>query len=608
MKKSQLLIFSFLVTFIGMCNVNISVYADESYKITHFKEKININRDGSAKVIYNLTYKFDDDMNGFYVNQPLDGGIKVKEPIIANVNGQKLVNFDGKKLGLEIINKPENKIFKIHYPVKQNNTYNVGLSYDVKNYVKRYKDVGEINKYIIGDNWDVDLNNVDILVTLPQKNQQKFATFSHNFIDEKFVGDKQQGTYRLKTDLITANEPVELHAYFDQSTINLASQVNENKRENIDQQEKQLAKKYRVKKMVVKIIQIILIGSFLIPLIIIVYANRYFIKKRDEASIIKDKLNNFDLPSNLQPAVVQVQLEGVNFNESTAFNATLMDLMARNYLDVSLDQKEKINVKKRDLLQFTLKKYDEQLCEFEIIVLKVLFGDKNFSKIGSIAFSRAFRDQHGQTVKRYVQKLPEFKKLVKKHAKSYELIDVTANNKFNVLKQFSFWAGLIIVVIYNVILLMNNFATINEFYISVGILMLISVFFIFISVLKKKSIYLKNKWQEANDWFNFKNMLKNIGEFDIKQVTDVILWDRYLAYAVALGVGKEVSDALAKYLPNDTDNTSLKDIQIYSIFTMLNMNQGSVFNTDFDSIGSSSGSMGGFSSGGSGSSGGGGAF
>ena len=118
-------------------------------------------------------------------------------------------------------------------------------------------------------------------------------------------------------------------------------------------------------------------------------------------------------------------------------------------------------------------------------------------------------------------------------------------------------------------------------------------------------------------WQAFKNFLNDFGTFDIKELPEIALWERYMVYAVIFGLAKKVQAAM---------NVKIKEFDIndpyynpylnswlyydlnYSLVSAINDSVASSINAANAQSMSSSGSGfgGGFSSGGGGGFGGGG--
>lgn len=606
--KKWLLVFSLCFTLVSI--KTITVCADD-YRIDKFYETIAIDNAGDAQINYDLTYQFDATKHGFFINQTLGQKQAISQPITAIVNGEKLSGYRANSnRGLEILKENANQVFKLHYPIEADQTYRMQLTYKIKNFIKRYRDVAVINQAIIGDNWDVDLGNVDIKILLPNRMQKQFAVYTHSFTEAKFIGDANTGQYRLQASAIDANTQIELHAYFDQNSVPLAPQSKQNMATKITQQEQALRIKRQkaiAKRTTLKKITYLF---FVVAVIILLFGNVYRFRRQQRALVNNAKINSYDLPSDLRPAIVAAQLQARNLNVNNAFNATLMDLIARKYLKIdstkpfSKQKSQKANAK---LMKIVFNKVTDELSDFELKVLNVLFGDLHNLQVGMSVAVKDFSNNESTVAKRYQKNITKFKTQVITAAQQHQLIDVQADAKFGGINILAALVATLGTIWHGFLIFSNQFSnpTISE--LGVFALLVIVTGGIYVYAFRAPKIYLASQWQVAQDWGNFRRMLKNIGEFDVKQVTDVILWDRYLAYAIALGVGQEASKALAKYLPDNQQLNLADGVGLYVVFSMLNANSNGngVFSSNFSSSG---GSLGGFSSGGSGSGSGGGAF
>ncbi|CAH0418170.1 DUF2207 domain-containing protein [Periweissella ghanensis] len=609
MKKWALIVCSVLVS-LFVFHMK-PVYADDDYEITHFNEHINVNADGSAALNYQLTYKFDDAMHGFLIRQGLEKGLQVKGPVVAKVNNQAIGKYTGGNQGLEIVNGDASQTFKVHYPIKAGQTYQLNVQYQLGNFAQRYTDIGEINNFVIGENWEVDLNNVDITVQLPHGQQKLFGTYTHTKSTGKFVGDAQAGLYKLTAPQIDAGQAVELHSYFDQQTLVQAPQIKHAQLAHFKAVEAKIAANIKRAQRIVVLAQWVAGILVILGLICAIYARQYWVKRRNRALGSYVPLHNYELPSQLAPAIVANQLydSGVDVNE--AFNATMMDLTARHYLAVGqkVDLGKFVNSRKAtNNLEFTLLKLDDHLLPFELLVIQILFGEDYTNQIGAKVAVKDFKHAHSPVVKRYGKLLNKLSDTLRTDSQDNKIIDTQANFFYRSMKGFAAVLATIGAIIYGGLLLLSTNMVVNSVTIISGILLVIIAIGLIGFAARRTLLYQTDHWRIAQDWFDFGSMLKNVGEFDIKQVPDVTLWDRYMGYAVVLGAGAEVMHALAKYVPaNEGLNDNL--VPMYLAFNAMNTNNAYIGSTLASSGSSSNGGLGGgMSSGGGGASSGGGAF
>lgn len=124
---------------------------------------------------------------------------------------------------------------------------------------------------------------------------------------------------------------------------------------------------------------------------------------------------------------------------------------------------------------------------------------------------------------------------------------------------------------------------------------------------KKLSPYTAKGAEETNQVRGFKKMLDEIGNFKMREIGELPLWEKIMPYAVALGVSKKVLKQLKLEFADEIDDTSL--IFWGAFYSDGRDGFASNFNASFDSginlNSSTSGGSGGFSGGSSGGFGGG---
>ena len=124
---------------------------------------------------------------------------------------------------------------------------------------------------------------------------------------------------------------------------------------------------------------------------------------------------------------------------------------------------------------------------------------------------------------------------------------------------------------------------------------------------KKLSAYTARGAEVTNQVRGFKKMLDEIGNFKMRDIGELILWEEIMPYAVALGVSKKVLKQLKLEFADEIDDTNLL---FWGTFYSDGKNGfASNFSSSFDSganlNSSASGGSGGFSGGSSGGFGGG---
>lgn len=576
--------------------------ADGDYEIKQMHEHVTINPDGSATIRYNLIYDFDDDMNGVYVSQETDQDVKLIGSPTATVNGQVVGNYSaGNRYGLEQKHDGDVTQFRVHYPVKADRTYQVTWTYQLANVAKRYQDVGEINWKIIGTNWQTDLQHTKIVIQLPKMTYQTLQAWTHSKSTTQFVVDKQAGTLTYEKARVNPDQPVEVHTMFDQAALSTATQRTGNRRSTILDQERAIAERAEKTAKRDKAMQGYVTWFAILPLGLLIRLIALWRRIRAQNKHVIETPHNYELPSDLPPAVVGWQLRDSGAAVSTLFSATLMDLLAKRVLTVSEEptkkwRKTNYRIQLDRMIAFN---------DFEETLLTILFGEE--VEVGKSIQTQTMQDGESAFAKRYTNKIERFEDQVRRAAKPVTLIDHDAVSQLTQWQVWTIVAAVAVIVINGAVWVMSSAHIAGWFTgASVGLSVLIAVV-AFAMAVKIRRIYTVEGWPIAEAWFGFGRMLRDVGQFEVKQVPDVMLWDRYLAYAVVLGVADKVADALRQAQLEPVDDMA-NFVPIYVAYTMFNPANVSAYGVT--SSGSDTGSSwgAGGSSGGFGGGSGGGAF
>ena len=576
--------------------------ADGDYEIKQMHEHVTINPDGSATIRYNLIYDFDDDMNGVYVSQETDQDVKLIGSPTVTVNGQVVGNYSaGNRYGLEQKHDGDVTQFRVHYPVKADRTYQVTWTYQLANVAKRYQDVGEINWKIIGTNWQTDLQHTKIVIQLPKMTYQTLQAWTNSKSTTQFVVDKQAGTLTYEKARVNPDQPVEVHTMFDQAALSTATQRTGNRRSTILDQERAIAERAEKTAKRDKAMQGYVTWFAILPLGLLIRLIALWRRIRAQNKHVIETPHNYELPSDLPPAVVGWQLRDSGAAVSTLFSATLMDLLAKRVLTVSEEptkkwRKTNYRIQLDRMIAFN---------DFEETLLTILFGEQ--VEVGKSIQTQTMQDGESAFAKRYTNKIDRFEDQVRRAAKPVTLIDHDAVSQLTQWQVWTIVAAVAVVVINGAVWVMSS-AHIAGWFVgaSVGLSVLIAVV-AFAMAVKIRRIYTVEGWPIAEAWFGFGRMLRDVGQFEVKQVPDVMLWDRYLAYAVVLGVADKVADALRQAQLEPVDDMA-NFVPIYVAYTMFSPSSVSAYGVT--SSGSDTGSSwgAGGSSGGFGGGSGGGAF
>ena len=624
MKKNFFRIFLFLI---------ISVVSFSAvFNITDLNIEADLQKDGSMMVSEAVTYDIDE-INGvlFYIDAKGYGGIstlQVFEDEKIYENGDvSYVEVDPKRYEVT----EDDGVYRIKLYSKNNNNIRIfKFVYTLPEAIKVYDDVAQLNRKMVGQDWEKDIANVNVIFKVPVSedyDNSKILIFGHGPLTGEVSKDKNIVKYELKDyhsgDFLEAHilmEP-EIFSEYDVSKV-----IHQNKKQELLDMEKKLADEANAQRKLAKIIYIFG-GSFLwIGTILLGYIR--FLTSKAKKNIIEayEKEIPFgkysrEIPK-LSPAVVgKIITKNIDANEVLA---TILDLVRRKILSLETYEGHTILKLIGDI-------NSTEISEEEKIIIDIYindFGDKNCVDLNSIDVSSKKIARPSKIMIKFSDwiSLVTNKSVFKGEINYLKLIELAENKK--TLKSFKIVALLIMIL---------SFLLFPFFY---PILILIPLS-IWVRRSFSKLIPSKKKYITEKELIAFKDFLSDYSQLEEAKISSIHLWESYFVYAVALGVSEKVVKAYKKALDIgiiQEDFTQLSDNLISSIKDMeniaaLNTVAGKVFNNYYTSYyngdsssstnkrsyssvsksswSSSSGSGGGFSSGssgGGGSRGGGGGF
>ena len=208
-----------------------------------------------------------------------------------------------------------------------------------------------------------------------------------------------------------------------------------------------------------------------------------------------------------------------------AMSASIMNLVYKK--NIKADPTEG----KKDEYLFTLLT-EENLSESEKKLVNFLFrkvGDGN-------TFTTKKLKDYAKSTKTYdsfTNSYNSWEKTVKKAGEAQEFYEDKKSSGARVVFGIYLFIGFLI--------WLTCIKTIDEFIISDLLLGPIIVALIYILTFTKRS----EKGQlHYKKWSAFKNFLNDFGKFDIKELPEIILWERYLVYATVFGLADKVQKAM----------------------------------------------------------------
>ncbi len=466
------------------------------------------------------------------------------------------------------------------------------LDYKLDKAIVLHNDVAELYWQFIGNDFTDQINDLKIRIHLPNNDESdSFRVWAHGDLTGEIEKENNKTVY-AHVKYLYPNSPVDIRMTFDKNLIIDTSKVKKSNEEALDSilkvEKERALEANRIRKRQQKLVAIAnYTGIFLIIFQIINIIYIYF--KHDKE--YKSDFNNDYYREFFDDFNVEV---GDYILKRTitpnAMSASIMNLIYKKNIKA-----EKIEESNKDNYEFTLLNKDN-LSDTEIKLVNFLFekiGDNN-------KFTTEKLKKYAKSTKTYSDfnnTYTSWKNSVISDGKKLKIFETSIPNKiFNVL-------FCLLVMFVGVIFSTNIGLSIP--YVIATILSIIVVVYS-LQVLKRTKYgneqYLRLKAS--------KKFLSDFGTFDIKELPEITLWERYMVYATLFGIASKVSKSMnvkiqeiSDYENIQTFHTNYYDFQMCniinsSISSAVSMASHTAMEVAASSMSSSSGSGGGFSSGG----------
>ena len=540
--------------------------ADVDYDITNVDVTAHVNINGSLLMERRITYKFDDDAHGVFYQQNLTNNQELKNQqvrIISGKNSQPVVQSDSHANNTyELSHSDHGYRFKVWHNVTDGDKFTVIYTYEITNAIINWKDTAELNFKIIGDGWDTDLDNVRVGIFFPGP-VKDLKAWAHGDLSGQITVNPEKGNIIMTAANVSGNEGIEVHSLFPTAVTSQNKNIrDQNHKKYVLNQEAKFAREANERRQRSRIFGLgALALSGLFSLFIII---KSFTLKKSGVKPKKEKQlpRNYDLPR-VSPVMAEI-LDIDNKPSSRSLTAYLMELAVQKRIEI-----DPVKVRRKTYYKIYLT--DKDLKD-EVPLLSKIFAS--------------------------------WKKQKKQEAVSAGFLDKQIESKKD--------TNLVLMII---LLVLSGAGIIAAFFSSEGAagLFIAAVILIGVAILatiysnKKLSPYTDKGAEATNQVRGFKKMLDEIGNFKMREVGELPLWEKIMPYAVALGVSKKVLKQLKIEFADEIDDAN---ILFWGPFYSSGQdgfasNFNSSFNSGANLNSSASGGSGGFSGGSSGGFGGG---
>ena len=586
-KKTFTIILLFLLLFSTFSAV--AAGDDRSYTIDRAFVDLTVESNGLLHVDERYDYSFDGKFNGVYRDIPLKAGESI-DNIEVNVDGayaDYIVSDDNGYKHLKIYLYSD----AAHTRGIRDCIVSVHISYDMKNVVTLFNDVGGLQYKLWGEEWDVGVGTLHATVNLPgDQNNEYFL----NPQEYNYTSDLTGSTITAETTSIPKGEFYELLVLmplsdFDDATY--AKHVNQNGKEMI---KKNLEDSINSRNFWNTSYLVLALLSVLSP----IGAIFTYLKFGREPKVAYDGIYERDLPSDDPPEVVNALVENkgdIGTPNMKGFEASIMNLIDRKVFKL---HPETSDIGTNELLLTFNHEKENELSSSERIIFDTLEYFSYNNVLNLTQLNGQFSNE--SNAQAFIDRISDWENEVKNSIDTEQYFDDTGSTMISIIG----FGGIIFGVIIAALGLMTSLG--NGIYCLIGGIFLI----IFSIAIMRLDDDIFGKWTESGrvyylKWNNFKKFLKDNSLIKEHPPESIVVWKKYLIYGAALGVADKVYKSMKLQVPNVSDyDDGVFWYHYYGGYGLMH----SAFNTSHSTINSSSdsGGFGGFGGGSGG--GGGGAF
>ena len=394
------------------------------------------------------------------------------------------------------------------------------IEYTVTDVVVVHNDIAELAWNTLGDGYRENIGDYEVKVILPNSDSD-YRVWLHGPLNgniERTNNMKALGTFNF----LGAYNPVSVRLVFDKSLVPNATKVSglNAKSAIIDYQTELSDEANRERERIQRQNMILIIASSIWALIAISLAVSVYLREKKMKKTAFNMEYFRDFPASYGPEVLEYLIDK-NVTEKS-LSATILNLIYKKVLKV-----EVIDKKLKDDYKLVLQEYDEaSLTETERITLNLIINEIGNSK--EVVLS---------TIKKHCSSLNNanrFMELYNDFIKTSK--DLGKNEKF-----FAKTPGLVVfTIIFSLLGIILAFISFGLDLSWLGIIIIIFMIALIIFVITRR-FYTKKGAEHYAKWMAHKKFLEDFSRFNEKELPEVILWDKYLVYAVILDCADELS-------------------------------------------------------------------
>ena len=451
---------------------------------------------------------------------------------------------------------------RMYYPIN-NEKIAFKVSYTLEDAIILHNGFAEFYWNFFSGELQDEINDLNVRVVLPGlDNSEYFRFWAHGPLSGE-VHDYNSNTNNIviaSIDKLEAYGILDMRVTFDDSLVNtnLISKHSAETLDDIVAEETEIASETNALRREVQTKwNIALFGTIAFYILLVLGFVYVYLKYDKELKSDFNHKYNRDFIDDYNVEVVDY-LMNHNVTEN-ALSASVMNLIYKKNI------KAEAIPDKKDSYTFTLLNRDN-LNDTENSLVDFLFttvgNDNTFTTMALKKYA-----SNATTCRDFMSSYTNWKNKV--------IIDGKSQNFFEKKRNYV-WIPFVL-LIYSIILL--TFISSNNIEMFFGILTIFFaiIFMIYAIACTKKT---KKGIEHYTKWKAFKNFLNDFGNFSIKELPEIALWERYLVYATVFGLADKVEKAMNVKI-TEFDNVDSAD---YIMFTHIhNMHMASIISSSMHS-------------------------
>ena len=545
--KKNFIIRTVLISLILISFSGLAFAEDRSYSIPSLDMDLFLQNDGSIHVKETIHYSFSGTYNGVYRDIPLKNG-----QILQNLK----VSTNGAYSSPEIIDQGTSKRIKIYLysdaakttPITSKDV-DVTLEYDLSHVLRFYNDIVELQYKLVGENWDVDIGQLNARIHAPSSDGVKY------WLNPPYYAKNsswQGNTLEVTSKTVPSGDYFEVRmalpkGQFSSNPTN-GTILNQDALNQIEQIQNNYQNQLNFKGTLYSILALLMLMAIFIPVII------YFRYGR-EPKIDYQAEYERDIPTDDPPALVNA-ICGPGFSKKIGepdmdgFKATIMDLIDRKYLLIEKEPSSQEGYGFDDSLFLKVNpgKDKSTLKGFEQDVLNFLeeFADEGLISLDQISADLSNRE----TAKSFRETYMDWRAGIKDEYLTDDQLGKIFNKKGDTYLKIFGIVGIVVAGIVFFFTITDPLPAASYALVASIVLGLVSI----ISLLLPQKV--GGQWTTYGEeydakWHNFKKYIQDFSLIKEYPPESVAIWNKYLVYATALGAAEAVKKAMELYLPSD---------------------------------------------------------